>query len=95
MHESDVGEALKLTRCNSLLGVGGFVSERLLMTLEGLGAVRSRTGARGGSRWIQKEGGLGIQFDRAYYCRLCKEALLVEKMAGAVNRDVRMLWLYC
>ena len=47
MHESDVGEVLKLTRCNSLLGVGGFVSERLLMTLEGLGAVRSRTGAAG------------------------------------------------
>ena len=76
MHESDVGEALKLTRCNSLLGVGGFVSERLLMTLEGLGAVRSRTGAAGGSRWIQKEGGLGIQFDRAYYCRLCKKHYL-------------------
>ena len=72
MHERDICEALKLTGCNSLLRVGGFVSERLLMTLEGLGAVRSRTGQvqLGGSRWIQKEGGLGIQFDRAlYYCR--------------------------
>ena len=44
MHESDICEGLKLTRCNSFLEVGSFVSERLLMTLEGLGAVRSRTG---------------------------------------------------
>ena len=57
---------------HSLDEVALLLTERLLMTLEGL-AVWDSSRAGG---CIQKEGGLGIQFDRTYYCRLCKKHYL-------------------